>query len=101
MKHLEGLVVNYDLTVRHSDGNVIQFQYDEYGLAVEKCTYLKEAYYQFLVANQSTILHQDEYSCIVDICSFSSSFHQYCVNNLQQQSYLLIIHEQLIVKLHQ
>jgi len=25
------------------------------GLAVEKCTYLKEAYYPFLVANQSTI----------------------------------------------
>ncbi|CAF3073908.1 unnamed protein product [Rotaria sp. Silwood2] len=48
MKHLEGLVVNYDLTVRYSDGSVIQFQYGQDGLAVEKC--------------------QDEYSCIVDIC---------------------------------
>ncbi|CAF4931071.1 unnamed protein product, partial [Rotaria sp. Silwood2] len=28
-------VVNYDLKVRDSDGNVIQFQYDEYSLAVE------------------------------------------------------------------
>ena len=43
MKHLEGLVVNYDLTVRDSDGSVIQFQYGEDGLAVDKCTYLKEA----------------------------------------------------------
>ncbi|CAF2620470.1 unnamed protein product [Rotaria sp. Silwood2] len=51
MKHLEGLVFNYDLTVRDSDGNFIQFQYDEYRFAVEQCTYLKEAYYQFLIAN--------------------------------------------------
>ncbi|CAF2787820.1 unnamed protein product, partial [Rotaria sp. Silwood2] len=67
MKHLEGLVINYDLTVRNSDGSVIQFQYGEDGLAVEKCTYLKEVNYPFLVANQPTILRQDEYSCIVDI----------------------------------
>jgi DNA-directed RNA polymerase I subunit RPA1 len=68
MKHLEGLVVNYDLTVRDSDGSVIQFQYGEDGLAVDKCTYLKEAYYPFLVANQSSILREDEYSRIVDTC---------------------------------
>jgi len=68
MKHLEGLVVNYDLTVRDSDGSVIQFQYGEDGLAVEKCTYLKEAYYPFLVANQSSILREDEYSRIVQTC---------------------------------
>lgn len=68
MKHLEGLVVNYDLTVRDSDGSVIQFQYGEDGLAVEKCTYLKEAYYPFLVANQSSILREDEYSRILETC---------------------------------
>lgn len=68
MKHLEGLVVNYDLTVRDSDGSVIQFQYGEDGLAVEKCTYLKEAYYPFLVANQSSILREEEYSRIVERC---------------------------------
>ena len=69
MKHLEGLVVNYDLTVRDSDGSVVQFQYGEDGLAVEKCTYLKEAYYPFLVANQSSIMREDEYSRIVERCS--------------------------------
>jgi DNA-directed RNA polymerase I subunit RPA1 len=68
MKHLEGLVVNYDLTVRDSDGGVIQFQYGEDGLAVEKCTYLKEAHYPFLVANQSTILRDEEYRRIVSTC---------------------------------
>ncbi|CAF4440120.1 unnamed protein product [Rotaria sp. Silwood2] len=61
------IVINCDLTVRDSDGSVIQFQYDEDGLAVEKRTYLKKAHYPFLVANQPTILRQDEYSCIVDI----------------------------------
>lgn len=39
MKHLEGLVVNYDLTVRDSDGSVVQFLYGEDGLAIDKCTY--------------------------------------------------------------
>ncbi|CAF2377810.1 unnamed protein product [Rotaria sp. Silwood2] len=68
MKHLEGLVVNYDLAVRDSDGSVVQFQYSEDGLAVEKCTYLKEAYYPFLVANQSLILRDNEYSHIVKMC---------------------------------
>ena len=68
MKHLEGLVVNYDLTVRDSDGSVIQFQYGEDGLAVEKCTYLKEAYYPFLVANQSSIMRDEEYHRIVSTC---------------------------------
>ena len=68
MKHLEGLVVNYDLTVRDSDGSVVQFQYGEDGLAVEKCTYLKEAYYPFLVANHSSILREEEYQRIVERC---------------------------------
>ncbi|CAF1565220.1 unnamed protein product [Rotaria sordida] len=68
MKHFEGLVVNYDLTVHDSDRSVIQFQYGEDSLAVEKCTYLKEQYYPFLIDNQSIILGQDEYSRIVDIC---------------------------------
>lgn len=67
-KHLEGFVVKYDLSVRDSDGSVVQLQYGEDGLAVEKCTYFKEAYAPFLVANQSSILREDEYSRIVQMC---------------------------------
>ena len=44
MKHLEGLVVNSGLTVRDNDRSVVQFQYGEGGLGVEKCTTLNEAY---------------------------------------------------------
>ncbi|CAF0946490.1 unnamed protein product [Didymodactylos carnosus] len=68
MKHLEGLVVNYDLTVRDSDGSVIQFQYGEDGLAVDKCTYLKEQYYPFLINNYSSVVKQDELSHIRKYC---------------------------------
>ena len=65
MKHLEGLLVNSHLTVRDS---VVQFQYGEVVLAVEKCTYLKETYDPFLVANQSSILGDEEYNRIVARC---------------------------------
>ncbi|RWS10671.1 DNA-directed RNA polymerase I subunit RPA1-like protein [Dinothrombium tinctorium] len=41
IKHLESLVVNYDLTVRDSDGSVIQFLYGEDGLDVTKNQLLK------------------------------------------------------------
>jgi DNA-directed RNA polymerase I subunit RPA1 len=41
IKHLEGLVVNYDSTVRDSDHTVIQYLYGEDGLDILKCQMLK------------------------------------------------------------
>ena len=41
IKLLEGLVVGYDMTVRESDGSVIQFKYGEDSLDVCKMQYLK------------------------------------------------------------
>ena len=41
IKHLEGLVVNYDNTVRDSDQSVIQFLYGEDGLDILKSQLLK------------------------------------------------------------
>ncbi len=55
IKHLEGLVVNYDLTVRDSDNSVIQFQYGEDSLSVEKTQFLSEKQFPFLVDNHSII----------------------------------------------
>ena len=55
-KLLEGLVVNYDQTVRDScDGSVIQFQYGEDGLDVCKSQYLKPGLLDFLKANKDVI----------------------------------------------
>jgi DNA-directed RNA polymerase I subunit RPA1 len=42
VKHLEGISVHYDNTVRNSDGTVVQFLYGEDGLDVTKSKYLEE-----------------------------------------------------------
>uniref|UniRef100_A0A2P2I841 DNA-directed RNA polymerase subunit n=1 Tax=Hirondellea gigas TaxID=1518452 RepID=A0A2P2I841_9CRUS len=41
IKHLEGIQVKYDMTVRNSDGLVLQFEYGEDGLDVTKVPFLK------------------------------------------------------------
>ncbi|XP_063869177.1 DNA-directed RNA polymerase I subunit RPA1-like [Scylla paramamosain] len=41
IKHLEGIQVKYDMTVRNSDGLVLQFSYGEDGLDVTKVPFLK------------------------------------------------------------
>ncbi|XP_038067709.1 DNA-directed RNA polymerase I subunit RPA1-like [Patiria miniata] len=56
IKHLEGLVVNYDLTVRDSDGSVIQFRYGEDGLDIPKTPFLKEDQFPFLLDNSAASL---------------------------------------------
>ncbi|KAK0557362.1 hypothetical protein OC846_000581 [Tilletia horrida] len=42
IKHLEGVRVHYDQTVRNSDGTVLQFYYGEDGLDVTKSKYLEQ-----------------------------------------------------------
>ncbi|KAJ2870683.1 hypothetical protein GGH93_005386 [Coemansia aciculifera] len=49
IKHLEGVKVHYDYTVRDSDGSVIQFQYGEDALDVLKCQHLSK--FDFAAAN--------------------------------------------------
>ena len=49
---LEGLVVNYDLTVRDSDGSVIQFRYGEDSLDATKCRYINKDQFDFLLDNE-------------------------------------------------
>jgi DNA-directed RNA polymerase I subunit RPA1 len=69
VKHLEGIVVNYDLTVRDSDGSVIQFQYGEDSLAVEKTQFLNDKQFPFLVSNYPIITaNRDEMQKIRQIC---------------------------------
>eukprot|EP00357_Protocruzia_adherens_P030942 CAMPEP_0115014766 /NCGR_PEP_ID=MMETSP0216-20121206/26300_1 /TAXON_ID=223996 /ORGANISM="Protocruzia adherens, Strain Boccale" /LENGTH=1444 /DNA_ID=CAMNT_0002384621 /DNA_START=295 /DNA_END=4630 /DNA_ORIENTATION=- len=49
IKHLESLVVNYDLSVRDSDGSIIQFYYGEDALDVTKVKYMDR--FQFIAEN--------------------------------------------------
>ncbi|KDR17997.1 DNA-directed RNA polymerase I subunit RPA1, partial [Zootermopsis nevadensis] len=55
VKHLEGLVVRYDLSVRDSDGSVVQFCYGEDGRDVMKAQFMKEKQIPFLSENCKAI----------------------------------------------
>lgn len=50
IKHLEGLCVQYDNTVRDADGSVVQFLYGEDGLDVTKQRHLEQ--FSFIAQNQ-------------------------------------------------
>lgn len=60
IKHLEGLTVQYDMTVRDSDNSVIQFYYGEDGMDIAKCQFLKTKQFPFLSENAKTIIPNDE-----------------------------------------
>ncbi|NXH11506.1 RPA1 polymerase, partial [Bucco capensis] len=63
IKHLEGLVVQYDLTVRDSDGSVVQFLYGEDGLDIPKTQFLQPEQFPFIADNFEVIQktnHLDE-----------------------------------------
>jgi DNA-directed RNA polymerase I subunit RPA1 len=71
VKHLEGIIVNYDLTVRDSDGSVIQFQYGEDSLSIEKTQFLNDRQFSFLIDNYSIITsNKDEMDKIQSICHY-------------------------------
>ncbi|XP_058804040.1 DNA-directed RNA polymerase I subunit RPA1 [Phymastichus coffea] len=55
IKHMEGLMINYDATVRDSDGSLIQIYYGEDGLDILKSRFLNEQQFEFLVENKNAI----------------------------------------------
>lgn len=55
IKHLEGITVHYDQTVRDSCGSVIQFLYGEDGLDIVKSQMLKEKAFASLIDNYNII----------------------------------------------
>ncbi|KAJ1823841.1 hypothetical protein LPJ56_002916, partial [Coemansia sp. RSA 2599] len=58
IKHLEGIQVHYDYTVRDADGSVIQFQYGEDALDVLKCQHLTQ--FDFAATNYRAL--RDKFS---------------------------------------
>lgn len=51
IKHLESLIVNYDMTVRDSNGSIIQYLYGEDGLEVTKSSFFNKKQFGFLADN--------------------------------------------------
>lgn len=56
VKHLEGLFINYDATVRDSDNSLIQFYYGEDGLDIPGSRFLRKEQLPFLIDNKDAIL---------------------------------------------
>lgn len=59
IKHLEGLTVAYDGTVRDSDGTVVQFMYGEDGMDILKSQFLKLKQMPFLNENCGAIVNDE------------------------------------------
>ncbi|XP_057669657.1 DNA-directed RNA polymerase I subunit RPA1 [Diorhabda carinulata] len=59
IKHLEGLKVSYDMTVRNSDKSVIQFLYGEDGMDIAKSQFFNEKQINFLTENVKVLAQQD------------------------------------------
>ncbi|XP_072860138.2 DNA-directed RNA polymerase I subunit RPA1 isoform X2 [Pogona vitticeps] len=55
IKHLEGLIVHYDMTVRDSDGSVVQFLYGEDGLDIPKTPFLQPNQFPFIADNYKVL----------------------------------------------
>lgn len=70
IKHLEGLVVNYDSTVRDSDGSIIQFQYGEDGLDILKSQLLDKSKMSVLIHNfDAFVPSEEEYEKLKSYCN--------------------------------
>lgn len=59
IKHLEGLTVAYDGTVRDSDKTVVQFMFGEDGMDILKSQFIKPKQMEFLNENKEIILNEE------------------------------------------
>lgn len=66
IKHLEGIMINYDMTVRDSDGSVIQFFYGEDGQDVTKTQMLKSNQFPTLLKNYDVAINKKEVQILKD-----------------------------------
>ncbi|QQP32529.1 DNA-directed RNA polymerase subunit, partial [Caligus rogercresseyi] len=73
IKLLEGLVVNYDLTVRDSDGSVVQFQYGEDSLDVCKSQFIVPKQLSFLEDNMNSVLDPSTRKLVAQHCLSNAS----------------------------
>ncbi|XP_075169735.1 RNA polymerase I subunit RpI1 [Haematobia irritans] len=85
IKHLEGLSVNYDLTVRDSDNCIVQFLYGEDGLDILKSKFFNTKFCtEFLTENASVIVRPQEIATI----KIEEEVHKVHRNNKKIRSWL-------------
>ncbi|KAJ2849957.1 hypothetical protein IWW36_002266 [Coemansia brasiliensis] len=71
IKHLEGIQVHYDYTVRDADGSVIQFQYGEDALDVLKSQHLLQ--FDFAAANYRALRDKFDPASVADILDYETA----------------------------
>ncbi|CAB0034651.1 unnamed protein product [Trichogramma brassicae] len=59
IKHMEGLTIHYDGTVRDSDGTLVQVAYGEDGLDILKSRFLVDGQMDFLVKNRRAVVEDE------------------------------------------
>lgn len=77
IKHLEGLVVGYDNTVRDSDQSVIQFLYGEDGLDISKSQLLKPKGFALIAQNIDSLEPKKEQLKVLRNCSDLKEIKEY------------------------
>lgn len=77
IKHLEGLVVQYDMTVRDSDGSVVQFLYGEDGLDIPKTQFLQPRQFPFIEDNYEVIKRSQGLDEVLERLDLQSASQHY------------------------
>jgi DNA-directed RNA polymerase I subunit RPA1 len=76
IKHLEGLTVSYDGTVRDSDNTVVQFMYGEDGMDILKSQFLKLNQMSFLNENRDAIVNDEILSSLRNLPEVDEKIHK-------------------------
>lgn len=77
IKHLEGIQVMYDMTVRNSDGLVLQFEYGEDGLDVMKVPFLRTPHgLDVVVDNYSRLIDSKTVAAVKERSAHLNIAHQ-------------------------
>ncbi|KNC49384.1 DNA-directed RNA polymerase [Thecamonas trahens ATCC 50062] len=74
VKHMEGLVVGYDATVRTPEGSVVQFRYGEDALDVTALSRL--THFDFLADNKERLLNREELGQLAGAMDISKGFRK-------------------------
>ncbi|KAJ8680362.1 hypothetical protein QAD02_016149 [Eretmocerus hayati] len=87
IKHMEGLTINYDSTVRDSDGSLVQISYGEDGLDIPQSRFLNESQLEFLIQNRKAVVNEEILRQLKSgtdprpIMKISKKIHKWCKKN--------------------
>ncbi|KAI0983256.1 hypothetical protein GJ496_011319 [Pomphorhynchus laevis] len=78
IKHLEGIGIEYDMTVRDSDGALIQFIYGEDGIATDKTSFLRSSKFNFFIENHTSVTSKCDYAKAITLLKSKERINILC-----------------------